>query len=414
MYPSSVEMSDQPVGEDGLPNFPMQRCPFAPPKEYAEIRKQPGLSKIRMPDGAWAWIVTRYDEVKQVLGNNLFTTVPATPNYPMVAPARASLLRNEHPPTLIRMDPPDHTKHRRMFSREFMVKVIEAMKPYLHETVDRLFEEMEAHGNACDFAEVFALALPTTVISHILGVPYEDQEFFHERALQKLDLKADPEVPLRAGREMREYLDQLITRKLAAEVPSDDLITRLLTNYMLPGEITREEALATIELLLMGGHETTANMIALGCLSLLENPDQKDALVEDPSLVVNAVEEMLRFHTIVHYNGPRVALEDVQIGSTLIRKGDGVMALISAANRDPEAFPEPDRFDIRRKAIHHIAFSFGSHQCMGQALARAELQIVFSKLFQRFPNLKLAVPFEELTFRYDAFVYGIDSLPVSW
>jgi len=301
-----------------------------------------------------------------------------------------------------------------MFSREFMVKVIEAMKPYLHETVDRLFEEMEAHGNACDFAEVFALALPTTVISHILGVPYEDQEFFHERALQKLDLKADPEVPLRAGREMREYLDQLITRKLAAEVPSDDLITRLLTNYMLPGEITREEALATIELLLMGGHETTANMIALGCLSLLENPDQKDALVEDPSLVVNAVEEMLRFHTIVHYNGPRVALEDVQIGSTLIRKGDGVMALISAANRDPEAFPEPDRFDIRRKAIHHIAFSFGSHQCMGQALARAELQIVFGKLFQRFPNLKLAVPFEELTFRYDAFVYGIDSLPVSW
>jgi cytochrome P450 len=332
----------------------------------------------------------------------------------MVAPARASLLINEHPATLIRMDPPEHTKHRRMLSREFMVKVIEGMKPYLERTVDDLMDAMEATGNSCDFAEVFALALPTTVISHVLGVPYEDQEFFHARALAKLDLKADPEVPLRAGREMRQYLDGLITRKLEAAAPADDLITRLLHNHMLPGHITREEALATIELLLMGGHETTANMIAFGTLSLLLHPEQKDELVADPNLVVNAVEEMLRFHTPVHYNGPRVALEDVEIGSQLIRKGEGVMALISAANRDPEAFPDPDKFDIHRKALHHVAFSYGVHQCLGQALARAELQIVFSKLFQRFPNLQLAVPFEELEFRYDAFVYGIDRLPVRW
>tara|TARA_A100001391_G_scaffold145276_1_gene102910 strand:- start:40547 stop:41791 length:1245 start_codon:yes stop_codon:yes gene_type:complete len=414
MYPSSIDTTPAPVEKDGLPNFPMQRCPFAPPKQYAEIRQQPGLSKIRMPDGSWAWIVTRHAEVKQVLGDVRFTTVPATPNYPMVAPARASLLRNEHPATLIRMDPPNHTKHRRMLSKEFMVKVVEGMKPYLEETIDRLLDEMEAQGGSCDFAEVFALALPTTVISHILGVPYEDQEFFHERALQKLDLKADPEVPVRAGREMREYLDELITRKLEADEPQNDLITRLLQNHMLTGDITREEALATIELLLMGGHETTANMIALGCLSLLENPDQKDELVADPSLVVNAVEEMLRFHTIVHYNGPRVALEDIEVGGTMIRKGDGVMALISAANRDPEAFENPDSFDIHRKAIHHVAFSYGVHQCLGQPLARAELQIVFTKLFQRFPKLKLAVPFEELEFRYDAFVYGVDKLPVTW
>lgn len=414
MYPSSIDTNARPTGDDGMPNFPMQRCPFAPPSQYAEIRKQSGLSKIRMPDGSWAWIVTRHAEVKQVLGDARFTTVPATPNYPMVAPARASLLRNEHPATLIRMDPPHHTKHRRMLSKEFMVKVIEGMKPYLEGTIDRLMDEMEAKGGSADFAHVFALALPTTVISHLLGVPYEDEEFFHERALAKLDLKADPEVPVRAGREMREYLDKLITRKLEAAEPADDLITRLLHNHMLTGDITREEALATIELLLMGGHETTANMIALGCLSLLENPDQKDELVADPSLVVNAVEEMLRFHTIVHYNGPRVALEDVEVGGTMIKQGDGVMALISAANRDPEAFEDPDRFDIHRKAIHHVAFSYGVHQCLGQALARAELQIVFSKLFQRFPNLKLAVPFDELEFRYDAFVYGIDKLPVTW
>lgn len=418
MQPSSTErMHENGSGGDQnteLHAFPMQRSPLAPPAEYAEIRNQPGLAKIRMPDGSWAWIATRYAEVKEVLSDARFTTVPATPNYPMVAPARAALLINEHPATLIRMDPPEHTKHRRMLSKEFMLKVIDGMKPYIERTIDGLLDLMESKGSSCDFANVFALALPTTIISHILGVPYEDQEFFHERALAKLDLKADPDVPVRAGREMREYLDKLITLKLEAAEPADDLITRLLHGQVIPGHITREEALATIELLLMGGHETTANMIALGTLSLLLNPDQKDELVADPSLVVNAVEEMLRFHTIVHYNGPRVATADVEIGGQLIRKGEGVMALISAANRDPEAFPDPDKFDIHRKAIHHVAFSYGVHQCLGQALARAELQIVFSKLFQRFPNMRLAVAAEDIVFRYDAFVYGIDALPVCW
>ena len=128
----------------------------------------------------------------------------------------------------------------------------------------------------------------------------------------------------------------------------------------------------------------------------------------------NTVEEMLRFHTIVHYNGPRVALEDVTVAGTEIRKGEGVLALISAANRDPGMFPDPDAFDIHRDALHHVAFSYGVHQCLGQPLARAELQIVFTTLFQRLPKLRLAVPAEEIKFRHDAFVYGVDALPVEW
>jgi cytochrome P450 len=213
---------------------------------------------------------------------------------------------------------------------------------------------------------------------------------------------------------MREYLDRLITEKLKHPGNRDDLISRLVTSQVVPGHMTREEALATIELLLMGGHETTANMIALGTLSLLTHPEQKDALVADPSLVGNAVEEMLRYHTIVHYNGPRVAMEDVDVNGTLIRKGEGVLALITAANRDPASFADPDAFDIRREARHHVAFSFGIHQCLGQPLAPAELQIVFSTLFQRLPKLRLTVPVDEIKFRYDAFVYGVDALPVTW
>ncbi|MGF6754311.1 cytochrome P450 [Paraburkholderia sp. GAS42] len=396
------------------PAFPMGRCPFAPPPEYAEIRKKEGLSKVTMPDGSLAWIATRYGDVRAILGDNRFSTVPSTPGYPFIAPARAALLMNEKPPTIIRMDAPEHTRYRRMLTKEFMVHHIEAMRGELQQTVDTLLDELVEKGPPADLFEDFALAVPTTVISRILGVPYEDRDFFQERSKAKLDLTADPEVPIRAGAEMREYLDRLITEKLKRPGNRDDLISRLVTSQVVPGHMTREEALATIELLLMGGHETTANMIALGTLSLLTHPDQKDALVADPSLVRNAVEEMLRYHTIVHYNGPRVALEDVEVNGTLIRKGEGVLALITAANRDPDSFEDPDKFDIRREALHHVAFSYGVHQCLGQPLARAELQIVFSTLFQRLPNLRLTVPVDEIKFRYDAFVYGVDALPVVW
>jgi cytochrome P450 len=396
------------------PAFPMRRCPFAPPPEYAEIRKNEGLSKVTMPDGTEAWIATRYDDVRAILGDPRFSTAPSTPGYPFIAPARAALLKAEYPPTIIRMDAPQHTKYRRMLSKEFMVHHIDAMRPELQQTVDTLLDEFIAKGSPADLFEDFALTVPTTVISRMLGVPYEDRDFFQERSKAKLDLTADPEVPVRAGAEMREYLDRLITEKMAHPGNRSDLISRLVTSQVVPGHMTREEALATIELLLMGGHETTANMIALGTLSLLTHPEQKDALVADPSLVRNTVEEMLRFHTIVHYNGPRVAMEDVEVAGTLIRKGEGVLALITAANRDPKAFDHPDQFDIHRPALHHVAFSYGVHQCLGQPLARAELQIVFTTLFQRLPKLRLAVPLDDIKFRYDAFVYGVDALPVEW
>jgi cytochrome P450 len=394
--------------------FPMERSAFAPPKEYATMRAKAPIVKVTMPDGSWAWMATRYEDVRTILADNRFTTEPSTPNYPMVAPARAELLKSEHPKTLIRMDPPEHTKHRRMLTREFMLTHIDAMRPYIQTTVDELLDEIVKKGPPFDLVEDFALALPTLVMCKLLGVPYGDRDFFQERSQQKLDMKADPEVPARATREMRDYLRELVRERADSGVVGDDVISRLVANFVTPGDITWEEAIATVELLLMGGHETTANMIALGTVSLMVNPEQRDALVADPSLVKNAVEEMLRFHTIVHYNGPRVALDDIQVGDTLIRKGEGVLALIAAANRDPDAFPEPDTFDIRRKALHHVAFSYGVHQCIGQPLARAELRIVFSSLFRRLPTLRLAVPFEELDFKFDSFVYGIGKLPVTW
>lgn len=410
MQPSQNTSNQNP----DAPSFPMKRCPFSPPPEYAQIRAEKPISRITMPDGMLAWIITKHEDVRAVLGDNRFSTVPATPGYPMISPSRASLLINEKPATIIRMDPPEHTRFRRMLTKEFMFAHIQTMRPVIQKTVDELLDAIEAKGGPFDLVEDLALALPTTIIANLLGVPYKDRDFFQIRSQQKLDMTADPEVPVRATREMREYLGKLIDEKMANPGNRDDLISRLITSQVMPGNMTREEALATIELLLMGGHETTANMIALGTLSLLMYPDQKDELVADPKLVDNAVEEMLRYHTINHYNGPRVALEDVVVGGQLIKKGEGVMAMIAAANRDPEAFPEPDKFDIHRAARHHLAFSYGVHQCLGQPLARAELQIVFSSLFQRLPSLRLTVPVDKLKYRMDGFVYGIESLPVTF
>lgn len=396
------------------PAFPMTRCPFAPPPEYAEIRKQDHISKVTMPDGTPAWIFTKHEDVRAVLGDTRFSTKPTNPNYPFISPARASLLINENPPALIRMDPPEHTKFRRMLTKEFMHAHVQTMRPSIEKTVNELIDAIEAKGKPFDLVDDLALALPTTIIANLLGVPYADRDYFQERSQAKLDMSADPSVPIQATMEMREYLDKLITEKMKNPGNRDDLISRLITHQLVPGNMNRDEALSLIELLLMGGHETTANMIALGTLSMLMYPDQKDQLVADPSLVPNAVEEMLRYHTINHFNGPRVALEDIVVGGQLVKKGEGVLALIAAANRDPAAFPEPDNFDIHRKALHHLAFSYGVHQCIGQPLARLELQIVFSTLFQRLPTLALTVPVDDLQFRFDGFVYGLKSLPVTF
>jgi cytochrome P450 len=397
-----------------FPNFPMKRCPFSPPPQYAELREDTPVSKVTLPGGDWAWLVTRYDDVRAVLGDNRFSTQPATPGYPFIAPARAALLKNETPPPFIRMDPPEHGKYRRMLTKEFMVKHVEAMRPAIVTLVDGLLDEMIRKGSPADFFEDFALQVPTTVISKILGVPREDEPFFQDRSKAKLDLAADPTVPVRAAADMREYLDRLIRDKEAHRDSNDDLITRLLTDQVLPGHMSREELRAMVELLIIGGHETTANTIALGTLSLLEHPEQKDALVADPTLANTAVEEILRFHTPVHYNGARAALEDITIGGQLIRKGEGVLAMINSANRDSAVFDDPDTFDIRRQSLRHLAFSYGVHQCIGQPLARAELQTVFGTLFRRLPKLALSIPLSEVPFRYDAFVFGVDAMPVTW
>ncbi|MGF6732102.1 cytochrome P450 [Paraburkholderia youngii] len=395
------------------PAFPMPRqCPFVPPAEYRDFQQQPGPVKVQMWDGRDAWLFTRYDDVRAVLGDNRFSGDPHVSGFPSLSPARNAVLDLE--PAFIRMDPPQHGHYRRMLTKEFMIKRVSELRPRIDSIFNRLIDELLEKGPPANLVEDLFLPLTSEVIAGLLDVPASDHGFFQEQSRLKVLLDVDPSIPKAASDRILAYLDRLITERAKDAEDRADLLSRLIVEQVRPGHLTHRELVIMAELLLMAGHETTANQMALGVFSFLTNPDQLRLLRENPSLLRNAVEEMLRFHTIVHYNAFRVATEDVEVAGQMIRKGEGVIALISGANHDATAFEQPDRFDITRKADHHVAFSYGIHQCLGQPLARVELQVVFATLFERMPSLRFAVPLEEIKGKGDHFVQGLEALPVTW
>ncbi|WP_036714544.1 cytochrome P450 [Paracoccus sp. J55] len=398
---------------DKAPVFPIPRqCPFHPAREYGDMRKMPGAGEVRMWDGSIVKVFTRYDDVKNVLADNRFSGNPATEGFPSLSPARDAVLDAE--PAFIRFDPPEHGRHRRMLTREFMVKRIAALRPHIENTFLGLLRDLKARGNTAELNEDLFLPFTSTVIADLLDVPHRDHKFFQEKSVARVLLDVDPEIPKAASKAILDYLEKLVADRVDKADGRDDIISHLIVDQLREGHLTQRELVVMADLLLMAGHETTANQMALGLHSLLTHPDQLALMRKDPELVKSAVEEMLRFHTIVHFNAFRAATEDVEVNGELIPKGQGVIALIAAANRDPEVFERPDEFDITRKADHHVAFSYGIHQCLGQPLARAELYTVFSTIFDELPNLRLAVPAEEIQTKGDHFVLGLKSLPVVW
>ncbi|MCI2423015.1 cytochrome P450 [Saccharopolyspora sp. K220] len=395
--------------------YPMRRaagCPFDPPPDLARIQREAPVTRVRIWDGSTPWLVTRYADVRAVLADPRVSAESDAPGYPPVTVAFQERRRRSR--NFVAMDDPEHAAQRRLLTADFMVKKMESLRPRIQQIVDELLDEMLAGPKPVDLVQAFALPVPSLVICTLLGVPYEQRNTFHRLSKVLVSRDATAEEGIAATEELLAFLEKVIEQKNAD--PGDDILSRLVVTQLRTGAMTRREIASLGQLLLVAGHETTANMIALGTVALLQNPDQLAELrdTEDPKLVAGAVEELLRYLTIVHFGRRRTALEDIEIGGQLIRKGEGIIAATDVANRDRAAFDDPDALDIHRPARHHITFGYGVHQCLGQPLARVELQVAYPALLRRIPTLRLAAPVEELPFKTDMLVYGVHELPVTW
>jgi cytochrome P450 len=363
-------------------------------------------------DGSTPWLITRHADTRAILADPRVSADVRRAGFPhSSAAARARRVRAG---SFIGMDDPEHARLRRMVTGTFAIRRIETLRPSIQKIVDERIDALLAGPRPVDLVQAFALPVPSLVICHLLGVPYADHDFFQRRARVLVGRDQTVERALAAQDELTEYLDAVIAGKLLE--PADDLLSRLAGEHVVTGELSRHDAAQMAVLLLIAGHETTANMIALGTLALLEHPDQLAALrdTDDPALIAGAVEELLRYLTITHSGRRRVALQDIEIDGQTIRAGEGIVLAGDVANRDEDAFAEADRLDVHRDARGHLAFGFGVHQCLGQPLARVELQIVYGTLYRRLPGLQLAVPLEQIPFKHDSNVYGVYELPVTF
>lgn len=401
---------------DDVPVYPMPRpagCPLDLPAELSALQGEAPLVRVRLWDGSTPWLVTRHAEHRALMADARLSADPTTPGFPDMSESfkeRAQARRGN----FMNMDNPEHARQRRMVTGPFTMRRIEALRPAVQEIVDRLIDDLLAGPRPADLVQALALPVPSLVICRLLGVPYEDHDFFQtsSQTLTSRNISVPAAMDIQAA--MLSYLDDLIARKLTA--PEDDLLSRLAVEKVSTGQMTQQELASMGWVLLTAGHETTANMIALGTLALLCHPAELDAVrrADDPAMIAAAAEELLRYLSIAHLGRRRVALEDIEIAGQVIRAGEGVVLATDLANRDEAVFPRPDALDLRRDARQHVAFGFGAHQCIGQPLARMELQVVYGTLYRRIPTLTLAASLADIPFKHDRLVYGVYELPVTW
>jgi len=393
------------------PRFPFNRVdPLQPPPQYAQARATQPIFPVTLWNGRRAWLVTRYDDMRSVAADPRFSGEFANPGFPTVTEARVVVDKEER--AFVGMDNPRHDHYRRMLTKEFSTKRMMALRPKMTAIANRLIDELMAQPQPADLVATIAVPFPSFVMCDLVGSPYEDHPFIIECAAGRHGLLQTPAQAGEKARALVDYFMRLIQRK--EQAPGDDLVSRVIEEHVRPGNLSREDFAEIGAMILRAGHDTTTNMIGFGTLILLNHPEQAAAVRDQPEVVPGAVEELLRYISPVQFSPRRVALEDVPIGDVVIRKGDGVFPLNPAANRDPAVFPDPDRFDVHRDASHHVAFGWGIHQCLGQILARMELQTLFPLLLQRLPDLRVAARDGEIRFKDDMQIYGVHNLPVAW
>lgn len=393
-----------------LPTERSTGCPFNPPEELAGLREKEPLSRIQYMGDHEGWLVTSHSLARAILADSrissrselLRTPVKGAPYAENPPPAPAGII------TL--MDPPDHTRYRRLITGEFTVRRMRQLTEQIEEITAECLDAMESKGTSADFVETFARRIPGMVISLLLGVSAEERGQFYDmvdRMHQLSRQQASAEDLTAAYMAIRGFMDELLQSK--RENPTDDLFSGLASTDLPDDEVTN------LAITLMGaGLDTIASTLAVGTLALLRNPEQFALLRNaDQEGVERAVEELLRYTAVLPIL-TRAALEDIEIDGLLIKAGDPITISTAAANRDPDKFGLPDDLDLSRSARGHVSFGHGVHQCVAQQLARVQLQVAFPALVKRFPTLRLAVEPEEVSVRDEGAFYGVWELPVAW
>ncbi|PXY19406.1 cytochrome P450 [Prauserella muralis] len=384
--------------------MPLRRDGLDPVPELGEVREREPISKLPVPFGFNVWLVTGYDEAKAVLVDatsfsNDFGNLVGKPG---------GAGEEENPGGLGFADPPAHTRLRKLLTPEFTMRRLSRLKPGIATIVGERLDAMEKAGSPVDLVEEFALPVPSLVICELLGVPYEERDEFQHLAVARFDLFGGAGASLGAISESLEYLLGVV--RAQRENPGDGLLGMIIKEH--GDEVSDRELAGLADGVLTGGFETTASMLSLGALVLLRDAEAFARVRDDDESVNGFVEELLRYLTVVQVAFPRFAREDVEVAGTTIKQGDMVVVSLSGANRDPALGEAMEIVDGTRPPTQHLAFGYGAHRCIGAELARMELRAAYPALLRRFPELRLAVDPDELTFRKTSIVYGVEKLPV--
>jgi cytochrome P450 len=386
---------------------------FQDPMSYFAPLRADGLPKnVVLPHGARAWLVTTYADARAALADpRLHKDWAGKLTGEDWTPDEVTSYLSVH---LLNADPPNHTRLRKLVAKAFTPRRVAALRPRIEAITETLLDSMAASwaagGTRLDLIERFAFPLPVTVICELLGVPAADQDKFRGWSQAIVSSAGEPHEFYEAGAAMYRYFTDLVADK--RREPADDLVSALIAARDDEDSLDERELIAMLFLLLVAGHETTANLIASGTLALLTHPDQLARLRADPALLPGAVEELLRYVNPLNHATERFTVDPVEIGGVTIPARHWVLAVTSSANRDPDRFADPDRLDIGRDATGHLAFGHGIHYCLGAPLARLEGEIAFGALLSRFPTLALAVPEADLRWRPSTLIRGLETLPV--
>ncbi|GAA0418957.1 cytochrome P450 [Virgibacillus salarius] len=373
---------------------------------YAKLREGQPVTRVRLPDGQYAWFITRYEDALETLKNQMFikdyTKLDNTSYHDLEAVFRENMLF---------ADMPDHKRLRGLVSKAFTPQMIAGMRERIQEITDNLLDEISTEHEV-DLIDVFAFPLPIIVICEILGIPSEDRNKFRNWSNAIIEA-SNGSTPQNIDSQRNEFIQYLKERfAIVRKNPKEDLISKLVISELEEDKLTEKELYGIVSLLIVAGHETTVNFIGNSIMNLLELPDQLDLLKKHPELINNALEETLRYNSPVEFSTSRWVREDMEFKGQPMKKGELVIVVLNSANHDPDQFKDPEILDITREKSKHLAFGKGIHTCLGAPLARLEGEIAILSFFRRYPNATLNINKQDLEWRTGMIVRGVKKLPI--